>query len=146
MTFHVPAHPGSSGVEVSRRMSTLARRDNPRERALRSALHARGLRYRVTYGVPGLSRRTIDVAFTSAKVAVFLDGCFWHGCPEHGTRPRANKGWWADKIAANRGRDADTTAHLEAAGWSVVRVWEHVSLDEAVRMVVAAVGAGRRKS
>jgi DNA mismatch endonuclease (patch repair protein) len=138
-TYHVPAHPGSSSTEVSHRMATLARRDNAGERALRSALHARGLRYRVTYKVPGLPRRTIDIAFTRIKVAVFIDGCFWHGCPEHGTSPRSNSVWWAKKIAANRGRDADTTAHLEAAGWRVVRIWEHVALDESVRTVVSTI-------
>ena len=145
-TFHVPTHPGSSGTEVSRRMSAIARRDNDRERALRSALHTRGLRYRVTYGVPGRPRRTIDIAFTRVKVAVFLDGCFWHGCPEHGTRPRANKGWWVDKLDANCGRDADTTAHLEAIGWRVLRIWEHVPLEEAVLMVLGVLGESRRES
>lgn len=146
MTYHVPAHPGSSSTEVSRRMTTLARRDNAGERALRGALHARGLRYRVTYKVPGLPRRTIDIAFTRIKVAVFIDGCFWHGCPEHGTSPRSNSDWWAEKIAANRGRDADTTAHLEAAGWHVVRVWEHVALDESVRTVVSAINKARPRT
>jgi DNA mismatch endonuclease (patch repair protein) len=138
-TFHVPAHPGSSGDLVSRRMSGLARRDNDRERAIRSALHARGLRFRVTHKVPGLPRRTIDIAFTRAKVAVFLDGCFWHGCPMHGNSPRSNTDWWAQKIAANRGRDADTTAHLEAAGWRVIRLWEHVKLDAAVEVIASIV-------
>jgi len=146
-SFHVSAHPGSSDAAVSRRMSTLARRDNDRERAVRSALHAQGFRYRVTYRVPGLPRRTIDIAFTRVKVAVFLDGCFWHGCLEHGTKPRSNGAWWAEKIAANRARDTDTNIHLEAAGWRVVRIWEHTPIDEAVHRIRAIVGerrAGRR--
>ncbi|MFI2753690.1 very short patch repair endonuclease [Cellulomonas sp. P22] len=142
-TFHVPSHPGSSGAGVSQRMSRLPRRDNDRERALRSALHARGFRYRVAYKIPGLPRRSIDIAFTRARVAVFLDGCFWHGCPEHGTQPRSNRDWWSQKIAANRGRDADTTAHLEAAGWRVVRIWEHRPLQDAVDAVVAEVEHAR---
>lgn len=142
-TFSAPAHPGSSGDAVSKRMSRLARRDNDRERAIRSALHAMGLRFRVTYKVPGLPRRTIDIAFTRAKVAVFLDGCFWHGCPEHGTAPRANAAWWSEKIKTNRRRDADTTAHLERLGWSVIRVWEHVPVGDAVCVVSEAVQRGR---
>jgi DNA mismatch endonuclease, patch repair protein len=141
-TFHVPAHPGSSGEEVSRRMSRLKRRDNEVELALRRALHAAGLRYRVTYPVPGLARRTIDIAFTRAKVAVFVDGCFWHGCPEHGTSPRANSAWWRAKIDANRARDLDTTLHLGEAGWSVVRVWEHEAPAAALERILPRLGQG----
>lgn len=138
-TFNVPAHPGSSGAEVSRRMSRLRRRDNERELSLRRALHAEGFRFRVTYPVPDMRRRTIDVAFTRRRVAVFLDGCFWHGCPEHGTDPRSNSAWWAQKIAANQARDRDTDSHLEALGWRVVRVWEHEDLAAAVVRVSMAV-------
>ncbi|WP_328741878.1 very short patch repair endonuclease [Flavimobilis rhizosphaerae] len=138
---HVPAHPGASGPAVSARMSAARRRDTAPELALRRALHARGLRYRVTYPVPGNRRRTIDVAFTRAKVAVFVDGCFWHGCPEHGTQPHANAGWWATKLAANAARDRDTDRLLTDAGWTVVRVWEHEDPDTAadhIRIVVSA--------
>lgn len=130
-TFHVPAHPGSSGDVVSRRMSTLKRRDNASEMAVRRVLHAAGYRYRVAYPVPGMRRRTIDIAFRRARVALFVDGCFWHGCPDHGTRPRSNEGWWTTKLAANRARDADTTAHLERLGWTVLRVWEHQPPEQA---------------
>jgi DNA mismatch endonuclease (patch repair protein) len=138
-TFNVPAHPGPSSTEVSRRMARLARRDNEREKAIRSALHSRGMRYRVTYKVPNLPRRTIDIAFTKSKVAVFVDGCFWHGCPDHGTAPRSNAAWWAAKISANQARDVDTTAHLESIGWHVIRLWEHVPLTEAVDTISTAV-------
>lgn len=137
-TFHVPLHPGSSGKGVSRRMQQLGRRDTAPELSLRSALHASGLRYRVAYPVPGIPRRSIDIAFTKRRVAVFVDGCFWHGCPEHGTRPRANKGWWQEKLKANTARDADTTSHLEHLGWHVVRVWEHEPPETAARAVLAA--------
>lgn len=133
---HVPAHPGSSSEAVSLRMGSAARRDTGAELALRRALHSRGLRYRVTYPVPGQRRRTIDVAFTRAKVAVFVDGCFWHGCPEHGTMPRSNSEWWTTKLAANHARDRDTDRVLEAQGWTVVRVWEHESPDLAAMRVV----------
>ncbi|HEY3545164.1 MAG TPA: very short patch repair endonuclease [Propionicimonas sp.] len=141
--FHVPAHPGSTSAPISRRMSVLRRRDNARELALRSALHRAGLRFRVCHPVPGLPRRSIDIAFTRVRLAVFLDGCFWHGCPHHGTRPRSNSSWWSAKLGANRARDHDTTAHLEAVGWRVVRIWEHVPLDDAVVTVMDAVAAAR---
>ena len=106
-------------------MSALRRRDNEAELSVRRLLFAAGFRYRVAYPVPGLARRTIDIAFPRRKLAVFIDGCFWHGCPEHGTRPNSNATWWSAKLAANRARDEDTTTHLEAAGWLVMRVWEH---------------------
>lgn len=142
-TFNVPAHPGSSGDDVSRRMSKLRRRDNDRELSLRRALHAAGYRFRVTHPVPGLRRRTIDIAFTRRRVAVLLDGCFWHGCPVHGTDPRSNRAWWAEKIASNRARDRDTDSHLTTLGWIVVRIWEHEDLAEALQRVRAVTGPPR---
>jgi DNA mismatch endonuclease (patch repair protein) len=132
---HVEAHPGSSSPEVSRRMSASKRRDTAPEMALRRELHARGLRYRVAYPVPGQRRRTIDVAFTRVKVAVFVDGCYWHGCPQHGTRPRSNADWWSAKFAANQSRDRDTDRLLRELGWTVVRVWEHEYSDAAADRV-----------
>jgi len=116
-------------------MSTAKRRDTAAELALRRQLHAQGLRYRVTYPVPGQRRRTIDVAFTKAKVAVFVDGCFWHGCPEHGTRPQSNSTWWTTKLAANHARDLDTDRLLGELGWTVVRVWEHEPPDAAAQRI-----------
>lgn len=138
-TFHVPAHPGSTGEAVSRRMSTLKRKDNDAELAVRRLLHAAGYRYRVHYAVPDLPRRTIDIAFTRARVAVFVDGCFWHGCPEHGTEPRSNSEWWATKLAANLSRDRDTDAHLRQVGWTVIRAWEHTPAADVLAEVAAAV-------
>ena len=110
-------------------MSRARRRETAPELALRTVLHARGLRYRVAYAVPGQRRRTIDVAFTRRRLAVFVDGCFWHGCPEHGTSPRQNSSWWQTKLAANRARDRDTDAVLQSQGWRVLRVWEHEPPD-----------------
>ncbi|WP_127784993.1 very short patch repair endonuclease [Rhodococcus sp. X156] len=121
-------------------MSALARRDTAPELALRRELHRRGLRYRLQVKVPGNRRRTIDIAFTRAKVAVFVDGCFWHGCPVHATKPMANSDWWRWKIEGNQARDENTTQLLEDAGWSVLRIWEHESADAAADQVVRALG------
>lgn len=121
-------------------MSTLARQDTAPELALRSALHAYGLRYRVQIPVPGNRRRRIDIAFTRVRVAVFVDGCFWHGCPDHGTRPATNREWWDWKIKRNRDRDADTNLLLTKEGWTVIRVWEH---EDPVRAAVRVARAVR---
>jgi DNA mismatch endonuclease (patch repair protein) len=121
--------------EVSRRMSATPGKDNPRERSIRSKLHRQGLRFRVHYRIQELPRRTIDIAFPSARLAVFCDGCFWHGCPEHATTPKTNTAWWRHKIATNINRDADTDARLRATGWRVLRLWEHVPEDEAVELI-----------
>lgn len=101
------------------------RRDTAPERALRSELHRRGFRYRVdTYPLPGLRRRA-DILFRPQKVAVFVDGCFWHGCPEHGHLPAKNTWYWPAKIRRNAERDQDTDQRLREAGWRPIRVWEH---------------------
>lgn len=121
----VPMHPGSSSAAASRRMSQLQRRDTAPELAVRRELHALGFRYRVAFPVPGQRRRTIDIAFTRRQLAVFVDGCFWHGCPAHGTSPRSNSDWWQQKIGANRARDRGTEQLLERVGWSFLRFWEH---------------------
>ncbi len=114
-------------------------RDTKPELALRSAVHRLGLRYRVgARPVPGL-RRTGDLVFTRARVVVFLDGCFWHGCPEHHTVARTNSGYWADKVRTNRERDARTNRLLEDAGWCIVRVWEHEDPREAALRVAEVV-------
>ena len=122
-------------------MSALKRRDNGPELAVRCLLHASGLRYRVAYPIPGQRRRTIDIAFPRARLAVYIDGCFWHGCPAHGTSPKANRAWWAEKIAANRARDAAAATQLEGLGWTVVRFWEHEPPDEVAGAVCAVLDA-----
>lgn len=132
--------PPASTPGVAARMSKQARAHTEPEVMLRKLLHAAGLRYRVGLPVPGMKRRTIDVAFTRAKVAVFVDGCFWHSCPEHATFPAANKEWWAEKLAGNVARDAATKAHLEELGWQVIRVWEHEPMADVADRVAAALG------
>ncbi|MEU8678468.1 very short patch repair endonuclease [Streptomyces sp. NPDC048560] len=135
------AKPSSPGV--SARMSRQARRDTAPEVAVRKLLYASGYRYRVNERVPHMSRRTIDIAFTRAKVAVFLDGCFWHGCPDHATQPKSNAEWWQEKLAKNMARDSETTAHLVAEGWTVLRFWEHQSPAQVVAVVTEAVDRAR---
>ena len=120
------------------------RRDTEPELAIRRVLHAKGLRYFVhRRPLPGL-RREADIVFPRARVAVFIDGCFWHGCPAHGSkRSQTNDWYWPEKIARNRARDADTNARLATAGWVAVRVWEHDHAVAVVRRIEKAVRAGQ---
>jgi DNA mismatch endonuclease (patch repair protein) len=120
------------------------RRDTGPELALRRALHASGLRYRVdSRPIAGLPRRA-DIVFGPSRVAVFVHGCFWHGCEEHYVSPRANAPFWAAKVEGNRRRDAETEGLLRAAGWLPVVVWEHEDPDRAAKRVSNIVA--RRKS
>jgi DNA mismatch endonuclease (patch repair protein) len=107
--------------------------------ALRTALFRAGLRYRIDCQPLTGMRRRADLIFPSAKVAVFVDGCFWHGCPLHATWPKENAAFWREKIETNRRRDADTDARLAAAGWLVIRVWGHEPPADAVERVIVAV-------
>lgn len=88
--------------------------------------------------VPGNNRRTIDIAFTRIHLAVYVDGCFWHGCPEHHVQPKANSDWWRWKIERNQARDRDTDRELAEHGWHVLRLWEHVDALEAADLVADA--------
>src|SRR5215207_4342941 len=117
--------PEASSEQVARRMRATGRRDTAPEVALRSELHRLGLRYRVDRSPVLGVRRRADVVFGPARVAVFVDGCFWHGCPIHGTWPKKNADFWRDKIETNMRRDTDTDRRLEEAGWLVIRIWEH---------------------
>jgi DNA mismatch endonuclease (patch repair protein) len=134
--------PVASSESVSQRMKRQQRRDTAAELAIRRVLWSLGLRYRVHY--PATSgRRRVDIAFTRTRVAVFVDGCFWHCCPEHGTRPKANADWWAEKLERNVRRDRETDAELRAAGWIVVRIWEHEDPTAVAERVAAIVRATR---
>jgi DNA mismatch endonuclease (patch repair protein) len=120
-------------------MQRQRRKDTQPELAIRRALHRAGLRYRIGLPVTGSPRRTIDIAFTRIKLALFVDGCFWHGCPEHATWPKANAAWWEAKILKNRERDRETTRHLEAEGWTVIRIWEHEPAENATARLLDVV-------
>ena len=110
-------------------------RDTKPELRVRSLLHRRGLRYRVNQRpVPEL-RRTADIVFRKARVAVFIDGCFWHGCPTHYRKPNANSRYWSDKLEGNRRRDLDTNRLLRDAGWTILRFWEHEPPEEVASRV-----------
>jgi DNA mismatch endonuclease, patch repair protein len=135
--------PVPSSPEVSARMSRLGRRDTTPEMLLRSELHRRGLRFRVQRPLDFDRRRRADIVFVSARVMVFVDGCFWHSCPEHATMPKANRPFWEAKLRRNVERDRDTDRRLAEAGWTVIRVWEHEPVDVAADEVEHAVRSQR---
>lgn len=132
-----PTKASSAGVRKS--MQSNKGRDTGPELALRKASHALGLRYRVSVRPLSSVRRTADLVFTKAKVAVFLDGCFWHGCPEHHTVAKTNAEYWAEKVRLNRARDQETDRLFTEAGWRVLRVWEHEDPAEAARRIAELV-------
>ncbi|MFF7599903.1 very short patch repair endonuclease [Streptomyces mirabilis] len=130
----------ASSAARRRNMQAIRSRDTRPELLVRRLLHAHGLRYRVAAKpLPGL-RRTADIVFRPAKLAVFIDGCYWHGCPEHYTPPKTNPGYWSDKVTRNVIRDRDTDKRLREAGWTVLRFWEHESPDDCALKIAATVG------
>lgn len=114
-------------------------RDTSPELAVRRLLHAAGLRYRVDQRPEPSLRRTADIVFTRQRIAVFIDGCYWHACPTHGTTARSNATYWSEKLARNVARDADTTTELRDAGWTVLRFWEHEEPADVAATVAAIV-------
>jgi DNA mismatch endonuclease (patch repair protein) len=116
-------------------MARQARRDTKPELELRRALHRLGLRYRVDKKPIEGMRTRADIVFGPAKVAVFVDGCFWHSCPAHRTTPKNNQGWWEAKLAANVARDKRVDEELRQRGWLPVRVWEHEDMPLAARRI-----------
>ena len=138
-----PKEPFASSPNVRRRMQQVRRSGTATEMALRRAVWARGLRYRVgARPLPNLGR-TADLVFTRQRVAVFVDGCFWHSCHVHGNRPLVNTWYWDVKLARNVERDRETDRALRDAGWSVVRIWEHENPEDAAERVVEAVKSRR---
>lgn len=124
-------------------MRATRQRDTSAEVALRSELHKRGLRFRLHRPIEGVARVRPDIVFVGAGVAVFVDGCFWHSCPHHGSTPKANGRWWREKLAANVDRDRRHDASLHDTGWSVVRVWEHEDVGAAADLVEQVVRNAR---
>lgn len=135
----VPHHLTPPTDATRNRMRAARRRDTKPELLLRRRLHSRGLRFFVEAAVVSGTRRRADVVFPRRRVAVFVDGCFWHGCPQHWTLPRTNAEFWRAKISANVVRDLDTNQRLESDGWMVIRVWEHEDPDLAADLVERAV-------
>ena len=130
----IPSSPG-----VSERMSRARRRDTAPEMLVRREAHRRGLRYRVDAPLPGMPRRRADLLFPGRRIAVFVDGCFWHSCPQHVSIPRANRAWWLAKLERNTERDRETDAHLRSSGWQALRFWEHEDPGAIVDIIERAV-------
>lgn len=123
---------------TARSMRSNRGRDTSLELRVRRELHRRGYRYRVDLAPLIGVRSRADIVFTRARIAVYLDGCFWHGCPEHGVVPTAHPEYWIPKLIRNRERDAEATNALQDAGWLVLRFWEHESTPDVVDRIIAA--------
>lgn len=138
--------PASSAVSAAMRGNKRA--DTKPEVAVRTELHRRGLRFRKDYLLPVREARGVraDIVFTRVRVAVFIDGCFWHGCPEHGRAPRRNTGYWGPKLVRNRNRDQLVTERLVEDGWRVIRLWEHISPTEAAGLIASSVEAASARA
>lgn len=139
------ARPAASSVAVSGRMARQRRRDTTAELSVRRILHSRGIRYRVDVAPEPGMRCKADLCWRGLRLAVFIDGCFWHGCPVHATRPKANEAWWAQKLDGNALRDRRTDAALKELGWTVLRFWEHenpADVADEICWTLAALRAG----
>ena len=135
--------PPPSSEAAGRRMRATRRSATAAEELVRAELDRLDLAYAVDQApIPNLRRRA-DVVFANERIAVYVDGCFWHGCPTHGTWPKANADFWREKIEANRRRDSDTNERLAREGWHVMRFWEHDDPVQAARTVAQAVGDAR---
>lgn len=127
--------PEAGSPAIRAKMQAQKAKDTKPEMQLRRALHARGLRFRVDAKLPEAGRRTADIAWAGRRIAVFVDGCFWHGCPDHFVLPKSHSRWWQEKIQRNRDRDEDTTRMLLDQGWTVIRIWEHAATSDAASFV-----------
>jgi DNA mismatch endonuclease (patch repair protein) len=137
-------YPRPTSAAVTAAMKGNRRANTRPEVAVRSLLHQRGLRFRKDVAIRAETlRTTADIVFPRHRLAVFIDGCFWHQCPDHSHVPRANPGYWERKLARNVERDAEVTQALTAAGWTVVRIWEHEPAAEAADRIAETVAATR---
>jgi len=134
-----------SSDDASRRMARVRQKGTQAEIDLRRALHARGLRYRLHVPLLMKPRRVADIVFPVARIAVFVDGCFWHGCPKHASWPKSNADFWREKIETNRSRDSDTDRRLDALGWNAIRVWEHEDASKAADRIAKLVEVCRKR-
>lgn len=125
----------ASSPAVARTMRGNRRRDTRPELEIRRRLHALGYRYRVDFAAGANKRRRADIVFTRKRLAVFIDGCFWHSCPEHSRPPATHADYWQPKLRRNAERDRETTAMLQAEGWTVLRIWEHTDAADAVAQI-----------
>ncbi|WP_119032279.1 very short patch repair endonuclease [Gordonia rubripertincta] len=137
--------PPASSESVRFRMSRQRNKDTNPETQVRRALHSRGVRFRTNVKVEPDLRTRADVAWRGLKLAVFIDGCFWHGCPKHATQPAANAEWWAEKLETNRARDRRTDSTLTERGWTVRRYWEHELPEEVADDIVRLLGSLRKR-
>ena len=135
--------PGQTISARSELMKRVKQRDTSAEISFRSALFSQGLRYFVNRRIEGIA---VDIVFPKARVAVFIDGCFWHGCPKHASYPKTNKKYWLPKLKANRDRDRRQTTKLRASGWSVQRVWEHDCFPVSTSAISRVINAVRKQS
>ncbi|MEV5276117.1 very short patch repair endonuclease [Streptomyces sp. NPDC051994] len=143
-SWNPPEGSWASSAARRRNMQAIRSRDTKPEKLIRRLVHARGLRYRVSAKPLPELRRTADMVFRPTKLAVFIDGCYWHGCPEHYVPPRTNSGYWSEKVARNMARDRDTDERLRAAGWTVLRFWEHTPPDDCAITIAAMVDRLRK--
>lgn len=149
MTRPLPPVPPPSAASATMRSNR--QRDTGPELRLRRSLHARGHRYRVALPIPLSAGRRVrpDIVFTRQRLAIFVDGCYWHCCPDHGRAPSDPTGYWAAKLRRNVERDTAVTSDLESMGWKVLRVWEHVDVGDALAIIeeiVAPASAGAAPS
>ena len=138
----------ASSLATRKSMQGNRSRDTKPEMAVRSAVHRRGIRFRVSARPQPALARTADLVLRKTRIAVFIDGCYWHGCPDHHTQPATNSQYWANKIARNIERDTETTAYLQQTGWTVLRFWEHedpeaVAVADQVHQAVQSAPSGR---
>jgi len=140
-----PGVPAASSAEALKRMQATRQRDTAAELALRSELYRSGLRYVVDCRVDG-TRRRADIVLRGSRLAVYVDGCFWHSCPRHATVPKKNRRWWVTKLATNRQRDEDTNDRLRKSGWTVLRFWEHEEPSVAAAQIRVLVDQARQQA
>lgn len=135
-------YPAPTSPAATKKMRSNRRSDTTPEVLLRSLLHRGGLRFRKDYAIRLPSGKVVhsDIAFPRRRLAVFVDGCFWHCCPDHGTVPKSNQSYWIPKLSQNVERDKKVTESLLSDGWQVIRIWEHISPVDAAKQIADKLG------